>query len=64
MASEEDVGRLREGIWDLIYENGHQPPQQLAEQLNVDVETVTRAVEHEWFEVTDGNVCIANSGSE
>ena len=50
---------LRVEIWDLVYKSGPQSREQIAESLQIELETVTSVVEHEWFEVVDSKVQIA-----
>lgn len=50
---------LRTQIFDHLYRSGPQNIEQIAGSLGLDRETITAAVEHEWFETFDAEVRIA-----
>ena len=53
---------LRDRIWDFLYQAG-QPTsvEATAASMGCDQEAVRLAVDHDWFEVTDGQIQIAFS---
>ena len=58
----EQSEKMRETIWDEIYNNGPCSVNQLAERLQINVDDVTQLIGHAWFSLRDGNVNIAITG--
>ena len=57
--SPEATEELREVIWDHLYQRGRQTVADLADQMQLSVETVTVLVDHDWFAKQDDSVAIA-----
>ena len=55
---------VRNEIWDFVFKSGPQTIDQIAENLQLNQETVNVAVAHEWFLMRGDTVNIAkNQGS-
>ncbi|MEM0924589.1 MAG: hypothetical protein AAGJ83_00995 [Planctomycetota bacterium] len=56
------MDELRIQIWDALYQSGRpMSVAELADRTGVEESEVTEAINHDWFEVVDGSVRIAES---
>ena len=58
------MDELRVEIWDFLY-RGSAPKsvEEIAQNVDRDLDTVRMAVDHHWFDVVDDTVAIAKNGS-